>query len=63
MLAPAVLLLDRLRRLVSRLHPAIAGVLPLHILDHLDRGRKELVAFADLFIKKPANALYGAPCS
>ena len=42
-------LLNRLRRLVRRLHRAVTGVLQAHILDHLQRGRNVFVAFAGLF--------------
>ena len=50
---PRRALLDRLRRLVGRLHRAIAGVLQPHILDHFHHRRDELVAFAGLFGDQP----------
>lgn len=46
-------MLDRLCGLFRRLHRAIAGVFPPHVLNHLDRCRDVLVAFARLFGDQP----------
>ncbi len=46
-------LLNRLRGFVRCLYRASAGVLQPHILDYLDRGGDELVAFAGFFPDQP----------
>ena len=50
---PRRALLNRLRRFVRCLYRAIAGVFQSHVLDNLDRGGDELVAFAGFFLDEP----------